>query len=97
MEENVSMLQSQIDTLGERIKVSKELLSKIDNISEVDSGIMKKRISDCIVNFEILNFLLMEKQVIQSKEKEMSTILDTADEEVPTASVGLDGEITINN
>lgn len=97
MEENVSMLQSQIDTLGERIKVSKELLSKIDNISEVDVGIMKKRINDCIVNFEILNFLLMEKQVIQSKEKEMSTILDTADEEVPTASVGLDGEITINN
>ena len=97
MEENVSMLQSQIDTLGERIKVSKDLLSKIDNISEVDVGIMKKRISDCIVNFEILNFLLMEKQVIQSKEKEMSTILDTADEEVPTASVGLDGEITINN
>lgn len=97
MEENVSMLQSQIDKLGERIKVSKELLSKIDNISEVDTGIMKKRISDCIVNFEILNFLLMEKQVIQSKEKEMSTILDTADEEVPTASVGLDGEITINN
>lgn len=97
MEENVSMLQSQIDTLGERIKVSKELLSKIDNISEVDSGIMKKRISDCIVNFEILNFLLMEKQVIQSKEKEMSTILDTADEDVPVASVGLDGEITINN
>lgn len=95
MEENVSMLQSQIDTLGERIKVSKELLSKIDNISEVDSGIMKKRISDCIVNFEILNFLLMEKQVIQSKEKEMSTILDTADEDVPVASVGLDGEITI--
>lgn len=97
MEENVSMLQSQIDTLGERIKVSKDLLSKIDNISAVDAGIMKKRISDCIVNFEILNFLLMEKQVIQSKEKEMSTILDTADEEVPTASVGLDGEITINN
>lgn len=97
MEENVSMLQSHIDTLGERIKVSKDLLSKIDNISEVDAGIMKKRISDCIVNFEILNFLLMEKQVIQSKEKEMSTILDTADEEVPTASVGLDGEITINN
>jgi hypothetical protein len=97
MEENVSMLQSQIDTLGERIKVSKDLLSKIDNISEVDAGIMKKRISGCIVNFEILNFLLMEKQVIQSKEKEMSTILDTADEEVPTASVGLDGEITINN
>ena len=95
MEENVSMLQSQIDTLGERIKVSKELLSKIDNISEVDVGIMKKRISDCIVNFEILNFLLMEKQVIQSKEKEMSTILDTADEDVPVASVGLDGEITI--
>ena len=56
---------------------------------------MKKRISDCIVNFEILNFLLMEKQVIQSKEKEMSTILDTADEDVPVASVGLDGEITI--
>ena len=95
MEENVSMLQSQIDTLGERIKVSKELLSKIDNISGVDAGIMKKRISDCIVNFEILNFLLMEKQVIQSKEKEMSNILDTADEDVPVASVGLDGEITI--
>ena len=56
---------------------------------------MKKQINDCIVSFEVLNFLLMERQVIETKEEELNFVLNNAEEvEVPTQTVGLDGEIS---
>lgn len=89
---SVELITSQIGTLEERIKVSKELLSKIDNLS--DTNTMKKQINDCIVSFEVLNFLLMERQVIETKEEELNSVLNSVEEvEVPTQTVGLDGEI----
>lgn len=91
---SVELITSQIGTLEERIKVSKELLSKIDNLSDADTNTMKKQINDCIVSFEVLNFLLMERQVIETKEEELNSVLSNVDElEVPTQTVGLDGEI----
>ena len=55
---------------------------------------MKKQINDCIVSFEVLNFLLMEHQVIETKEEELNSVLNSVEEvEVPTQTVGLDGEI----
>ena len=55
---------------------------------------MKKQINDCIVSFEVLNFLLMERQVIETKEEELNSVLNSVEEvEVPTQTVGLDGEI----
>lgn len=91
---SVELITSQIGTLEERIKVSKELLSKIDNLSDADTNTMKKQINDCIVIFEVLNFLLMERQVIETKEEELNSVLSNVEEvEVPTQTVGLDGEI----
>lgn len=91
---SVELITSQIGTLEERIKVSKQLLSKIDNLSDTDTNIMKKQINDCIVSFEVLNFLLMERQVIETKEEELNSVLSNVEEvEVPTQTVGLDGEI----
>lgn len=91
---SVELITSQISTLEERIKVSKQLLSKIDNLSDVDTNTMKKQINDCIVSFEVLNFLLMERQVIETKEEELNSVLNSADGvEVPTQTVGLDGDI----
>ncbi len=91
---SVELITSQIGTLEERIKVSKELLSKIDNLSDADTNTMKKQINDCIVSFEVLNFLLMERQVIETKEEELNSVLNSVEEvEVPTQTVGLDGEI----
>jgi hypothetical protein len=91
---SVELITSQISTLEERIKVSKQLLSKIENISDVDTNAMKKQINDCIVSFEVLNFLLMERQVIETKEGELNSVLNNVEEvEVPTQTVGLDGEI----
>ena len=91
---SVDLITSQIGTLEERIKVSKELLSKIDNLSDTDTNAMKKQINDCIVSFEVLNFLLMERQVIETKEEELNSVLNTAEDvEVPTQTVGLDGDI----
>lgn len=91
---SVELITSQISTLEERIKVSKQLLSKIDNLSDVDTNTMKKQINDCIVSFEVLNFLLMERQVIETKEEELNSVLNSVDEvEVPTQTVGLDGDI----
>lgn len=91
---SVELITSQIGTLEERIKVSKELLSKIDNLSDADTNTMKKQINDCIVSFEVLNFLLMERQVIETKEEELNSVLSNVEEvEVPTQTVGLDGEI----
>ena len=55
---------------------------------------MKKQINDCIVSFEVLNFLLMERQVIETKEEELNSVLNSVEKvEVPTQTVGLDGEI----
>lgn len=91
---SVELITSQIGTLEERVKVSKELLSKIDNLSDADTNTMKKQINDCIVSFEVLNFLLMERQVIETKEEELNSVLNSVEEvEVPTQTVGLDGEI----
>ena len=91
---SVELITSQIGTLEERIKISKQLLSKIDNLSDTDTNTMKKQINDCIVSFEVLNFLLMERQVIETKEEELNSVLSTVEEvEVPTQTVGLDGEI----
>jgi hypothetical protein len=91
---SVELITAQISTLEERIKVSKQLLSKIDNLSDTDTNAMKKQINDCIVSFEVLNFLLMERQVIETKEEELNSVLNTTDNiEVPTQTVGLDGEI----
>ena len=91
---SVELITSQIGTLEERIKVSKELLSKIDNLSDADTNTMKKQINDCIVSFEVLNFLLMERQVIETKEEELNSVLSNIEEvEVPTQTVGLDGDI----
>lgn len=91
---SVELITAQISTLEERIKVSKELLSKIDNLSDADTNTMKKQINDCIVSFEVLNFLLMERQVIETKEEELNSVLSNVEEvEVPTQTVGLDGEI----
>lgn len=91
---SVELITSQIGTLEERIKVSKELLSKIDNLSDADTNTMKKQINDCIVSFEVLNFLLMERQVIETKEEELNSVLNSVEEvEVPTQTVGLDGDI----
>lgn len=91
---SIELITSQIGTLEERIKVSKELLSKIDNLSDADTNTMKKQINDCIVSFEVLNFLLMERQVIEIKEEELNSVLNSVEEvEVPTQTVGLDGEI----
>ena len=91
---SVELITSQISTLEERIKVSKQLLSKIYNLSDVDTNTMKKQINDCIVSFEVLNFLLMERQVIETKEEELNSVLNSVDEvEVPTQTVGLDGDI----
>lgn len=91
---SVELITSQIGTLEERIKVSKELLSKIDNLSDADTNTMKKQINDCIVSFEVLNFLLMERQVIETKEEELNSVLNTVEDvEVPTQTVGLDGDI----
>lgn len=91
---SVELITSQIGTLEERIKVSKELLSKIDNLSDTDTNTMKKQINDCIVSFEVLNFLLMERQLIETKEEELNSVLNSVEEvEVPTQTVGLDGEI----
>lgn len=91
---SVELITSQIGTLEERIKVSKQLLSKIDNLSDADTNTMKKQINDCIVSFEVLNFLLMERQVIETKEEELNSVLNTAEDvEVPTQTVGLDGDI----
>lgn len=91
---SVELITSQIGTLEERIKVSKELLSKIDNLSDADTNTMKKQINDCIVSFEVLNFLLMARQVIETKEEELNSVLNSVEEvEVPTQTVGLDGEI----
>lgn len=91
---SVKLITSQIGSLEERIKVSKQLLSKIDNLSDVDTNAMKKQINDCIVSFEVLNFLLMERQVIETKEEELNSVLNNVEEvEVPTQTVGLDGEI----
>ena len=92
---SVELITTQIGTLEERIKVSKQLLSKIDNLSDVDTNTMKKQINDCIVSFEVLNFLLMERQVIETKTEELNKVLqDTSGAEVPTKTVGLDGEIS---
>lgn len=92
---SVKLITSQIGSLEERIKVSKQLLSKIDNLSDVDTNAMKKQINDCIVSFEVLNFLLMERQVIETKEEELNSVLNNVEEvEVPTQTVGLDGEIS---
>ena len=92
---SVKLITSQIGSLEERIKVSKQLLSKIGNLSDVDTNAMKKQINDCIVSFEVLNFLLMERQVIETKEEELNFVLNNAEEvEVPTQTVGLDGEIS---
>lgn len=94
---SVELITSQIGTLEERIKVSKQLLSKIDNLSDTDTNTMKKQINDCIVSFEVLNFLLMERQVIETKEEELNSVLNNVEVEVevevPTQTVGLDGEI----
>ena len=91
---SVELITSQIGTLEERIKVSKQLLSKIDNLSDTDTNIMKKQINDCIVSFEVLNFLLMERQVIETKEEELNSVLNSVEKvEVPTQTVGLDGDI----
>ena len=91
---SVELITSQIGTLEERIKVSKELLSKIDNLSDTDTNAMKKQINDCIVSFEVLNFLLMERKVIETKGEELNSVLNTAEDvEVPTQTVGLDGDI----
>jgi len=91
---SVELITSQIGTLEERIKVSKQLLSKIDNLSDTDTNAMNKQINDCIVSFEVLNFLLMERQVIETKEEELNSVLNTAEDvEVPTQTVGLDGDI----
>lgn len=91
---SVELITSQIGTLEERIKVSKELLSKIDNLSDADTNTIKKQINDCIVSFEVLNFLLMERQVIETKEEELNSVLNSVEKvEVPTQTVGLDGEI----
>ena len=92
---SVELITAQIGTLEERIKVSKQLLSKIDNLSDVDTNTMKKQINDCIVSFEVLNFLLMERQVIETKTEELNAVLqDTEVVDVPTQTVGLDGEIS---
>ena len=92
---SVELITSQIGTLEERIKVSKQLLSKIDNLSDVDTNAMRKQINDCIVSFEVLNFLLMERQVIETKEEELNSVLNSVEEvEVPTQTVGLDGELS---
>lgn len=90
---SVELITAQISTLEERIKVSKQLLSKIDNLSDTDTNAMKKQINDCIVSFEVLNFLLMERQVIETKEEELNSVLNNVEVEVPTQTVGLDGEI----
>lgn len=91
---SVELITAQISTLEERIKVSKQLLSKIDNLSDTDTNAMNKQINDCIVSFEVLNFLLMERQVIETKEEELNSVLNTAEDvEVPTQTVGLDGDI----
>ena len=72
---NKDSLVDVIDALEYKIHVAKDILKKIDNLSDDELKDMVKLVNDSSLNFDVLNFQLTRNVIIANNKDKLEEVL----------------------